>query len=319
MGRYTRNQALQIQVETVYSQTPGAWDGTHTLLLRGPVKHNIRRRLVNRDLLRPYLGGSEQMVATRPADIEFDFELAGSGTPGTLPPYDGVLRACAHARTITAGNRVEYNPTGTNGFSASLRYFADGARYVSRGARGSVMFMLDAFGIPFGRAKMIGFDTAVDEAVLPAADYTAWQRPLVLTAANAGSVLLGCTYSAGSLSGGTSLSSRALQIDQGNPPVYHEILNAEEVDVTQRETTGRMSVELTAAQEVTWRNDINNNVLTTLGFAYGTTPGNRITLFNRNVQRVDPQREDYEGKQLIATELRMLPLAGNDEYTLAVR
>jgi hypothetical protein len=36
---------------------------------------------------------------------------------------------------------------------------------------------------------------------------TAWKKPLAVTDANTGAVVLGCTYSAGALSGGTEYVS----------------------------------------------------------------------------------------------------------------
>ena len=43
--------------------------------------------VVNRDLVRPYFGASEQLLANTKVECSFSVELAGSGTAGTAPRY----------------------------------------------------------------------------------------------------------------------------------------------------------------------------------------------------------------------------------------
>lgn len=55
--------------------------------------------------------------------------------------------------------------------------------------------------------KFEGIDGGVSAATATGT-CTPWQKPLVVTDPNTGDVLLGCTYSAGALSGGTSYPNR---------------------------------------------------------------------------------------------------------------
>lgn len=317
MSRQTNKTVIFAQLETVYGQSPGAVVATDGILISNP-HFDIERDVVSRDLVRGYYGGSEQLEGPRRANISFDVEIAGSGMADVPPPYGVLLRGCGMAETITVASRVEYTPVSTAFDSLSLRYVIDGVHYISRGARGMVAFKMNAYQRPMMSFKFMGFDTTT--VVGPATpDFAAWQRPLVIMDANAGDIRLGGTYATGVVSGGTVLSSKGLEVDLGNKVSHLKLLGGERIDIVSREVSGKMVVELTADQEVTWRTDITANTLTSLGFNFGTVAGNRIAVWAPAVQRVNPQAEDYEGNTMMAADLRMLPLAGNDDIRIVTR
>ena len=317
MTRYVRNTVIQAVLETTYAGTPGNWSGSAILISNASFK--IERDVVPRELVRGYMGGSDQLVAARRATIAFEVELAGSGTAGTAPAWGHLLRACGMAETITADTAVEYTPVTTGQESVAIRYYIDGIYYVARGCRGNVEFMLDAYGIPKMKFSFNGFDTNAYTGPVPQNTFTDWVRPLVITDGNSGDLILGGTFNGSWAGGGTSLPSRGLSIDLGNTVSHLKLLGGEAVDITARETKGKMSVALSASDEKTWREDINDNKLTSLGFNFGTAAGNKFSLWAPKVQRIAPDIEDYEGRVLLSTELRLLPDEGNDELTLVVK
>lgn len=317
MTRYVRNTVIQAVLETTYAGTPGSWSGSAILISNASFK--IERDVVPRELVRGYMGGSDQLVAARRATIAFEVELAGSGTAGTAPAWGHLLRACGMAETITAATAVEYTPVTTGQESVAIRYYIDGIYYVARGCRGNVEFMLDAYGIPKMKFSFNGFDTNAYTGPVPQNTFTDWVRPLVITDGNSGDLILGGTFNGSWAGGGTSLPSRGLSIDLGNTVSHLKLLGGEAVDITARETKGKMSVALSASDEKTWREDINDNKLTSLGFNFGTAAGNKFSLWAPKVQRIAPDIEDYEGRVLLSTELRLLPDEGNDELTLVVK
>lgn len=135
MARVGRKGNFGTKNESVYGNDPGGWANTDYILVRGRPEFQITRDVVTRDLWRPTFGASEQMVAARVATATgVQVEFSGSGAAGTAPAWGKMLRNCAMAQTITAGNRVEYTPAAGGGQSATMRLEADGVRYVSRGA-----------------------------------------------------------------------------------------------------------------------------------------------------------------------------------------
>lgn len=319
MTRYTRNTVIQLAIESTYGVSPGSLAATDAILLAGDPTFRIDRDLVPRDLVRGYLGGSESLIGTRRSEIEFDVELAGSGTPTTPPAFARLLRIAGMAETIGA-SFVEYTPVTTGQASATIRFHSDGVNYQARGCRANFQLMMNAYGRPTLKFKVMGFDTFAQAAATPATDFTAWRTPLVVSDTNSGSVSLGGTYNAvtGTITGGTALVSRGLDLDMGNTVSHLKLLNAESIDIVDRDTTGSTTVFLDPTQEVTWRTDINNNALTSFAFVHGTAAGNRVRVFAPAVQRIDPQREDYEGRVMMKTDLKFLPsgTSGNNELRL---
>jgi hypothetical protein len=320
MNRYFRNTVIQAKIETTYGTDPGSYAATDCLLI-SDARFEIDRDVVPRNLIRGYMGGSDQLMGTRRANITFTVELAGAGAAGTAPAWGKLLRMCGMAEAITVGARVEYTPVSTSFASATLRYFIDGVMYVSRGCRGTAKLKMNAYDRPVIEFTLQGFDTNAQELATPSPTLTAWKRPQVVTDGNSGDIVLGGTYATGTVTVGSGavLKSRGLEIDIGNTVSHLKMLGGEAIEITDRETTGKMSVELTAAEEVTWRTDINANTLTTLAFRHGSAAGSQIIVWAPAIQRVAPQMEDYEGAVLMATELRLLPSSGNDELTIVVK
>lgn len=320
MSRFKRNTVIQLALESGgYGVSPGSFAATDTILLAGDPTFNIDRDLVPRNLVRGFFGASESLIGTRRSEVELEVELAGSGTATTPPAFARLLRIAGMAETIGA-SFVEYTPVTTGQASATMRFFADGIRYTARGCRASFQLMMGAYGRPTLKFKITGFDTSAAAAAVPATDFTAWRRPLIVSDGNSGAISLGGSYNptTGAITGGTPLVSRGLELDFGNSVQHIKLLGDERIDITDRETTGSTTVFLDATQEVTWRDEINANTLTSLAFVHGTTAGSRVRVFGPAVQRIDPQMEEYEGRIMMKTDLKFLPSAttGNDELRL---
>ncbi|MFN3646240.1 MAG: phage tail tube protein [Gemmobacter sp.] len=320
MSRHVRNTVIQAELETTYGSSAGiTWNGSSAILIAGTPRHRIERDTVPRDLIRNYFGGSEHLIASRKAVIEFSVELAGSGAAATPPAFGKLLRACGMAETITVGPpaNVSYNPITTAQESVTLRYFVDGVMYVSRGCRGTVQIDMTAYERPMLNFTFHGFDTNAFTQSTPNTNFSAWQRPLVISDENSGDISIGGTYSGGWVSGGTILPSRGLQIDLGNTVSHIKLLGGESIDITARETTGKFTGALTADDEVAWRTALNANELTSMSFRHGSAAGSRVAIHAGAVQRITPEIVDYEGRHLVAPDLRFLPVAGNDEIRIA--
>lgn len=313
-NRRTRNTIITAAIEGSYGASPGAFAG---ILLTGTPDFQIDPDVVPRELVRGYFGASEELAGTRRSVLKFSTELAASSALGVAPAYGPLLRACGFAEAITADARVDYTPVTENQESLHMAFNRDGVKYQSRGARGTGKLNMMAYERPTIDWEFWGFDTAATAVAVGTPTYTAWQRPLVITDANSGDIKLGSTYSAGSVSVGTAYPSRGMTIDIGNTLSHMKMLGGEAIEITDRQMSGSMTVELTAAQEVTWRTDINANTLSTAHFAIGAS-GSRVISFMPNMQRTKPQTIDYEGRLLMQTDLRLLPVAGNDEFRLIV-
>lgn len=316
MGRLIRKTAILAKTEVNYGVDPTP-DGAANAILVSNASFNIAYTNVNRDLIRANLGGSEQLAGTRFVECSFDVELANSGTAGTAPAWGPLLLACGMAEALlTTPARVEYTPVSASFKSVTIYYHIDGTLRKALGCMGNAELMLNEGERPMIRFTFTGLDGGTTATADPTLTLTSWRVPSVVSDVNSGDINLGATYSAGALSSGTAYPSRGLAINLGNTIARKAILGGQSVSITQRDVTGSCQLELTAAQEATFRTDINANTTTTLGFTHSTGAGVGIILHAPRVQRIDPSDVDYEGELHTGLNLRFVPSSGNDELRI---
>lgn len=319
MSRYLRNTVILAKIESGYGVDPTPTGAANALLVSNPAPPVFAYQNVNRDLVRGYFGGSEELVGLRSVELAFDIEFSGSGDAGlTAPAWAPLLRACGFSET-DSGAYFTYLPISTAIPSLTLYYFLDGVLHKALGCRGTCDFKMGLGERPLMSFKFTGLDGGVTEVANDTPTLTAWKTPPVITDTNAGDINFGCTYSTGALSAGTAYPSRGLNFSLGNAVAFTPLLGGESVDLTDRDLTGSISLELTAAQTVTFKTAVDANTMSSMGFSFGTASGYSLVLYMPNVQRINPRVEDYNGRVMATYDLRITPSAGNDELTLVVK
>lgn len=273
---------------------------------------------IDTNYITSWFGGAAQLVGTASVKCSFSVLLAGAGTAATAPAWGNLLLACANAETtgLTVPNRVEYLPATDTLKTATIYWYDDGLLHKLLGCFGNVKLSAKSGEAPKLTFDFIGLDGGVSATSNATATLTGWKVPPAVTKANITDVLLGCTYSAGALSGGTSYNSTGLAIDWGNQVAFAPMLTTEQVVLTDRNMTGSVSLDLTAAQEVTMMTAVKANTLQGLGFVIGTATGNKIMLHMPQVQLISPKKEDFNGMRLVGFDMRIIPSAGNDELRI---
>ncbi len=314
-NRFTRNTAILAKVETTYG-IDAVPTGAANALLISNASVQINSNNVARDIVRPYMGASEELVGTRSVVMSFEVELAGSGVAGTAPAWGPLVRACGMSETVTASTRVDYTPVSSAFESLTMYYSVDGVLYKALGCRGTFEMMANIGERPMLKFSFTGLDGGATAAANPTVTLTAWKTPLVVTDTNSGDVKLGGTYSAGVISGGTAYPSRGLALNIGASVVYQPLLGGESVLISNRDTTGSVTLDLTAAQEVSFRTSINANTLSSVSIEHGTTAGYKVLAFAPAAQQINPQIVDQDGVAMLSMGLRLTPSSGNDELRL---
>jgi hypothetical protein len=100
MPLLSRKRLILAEIEGTYGTDPTPL-GSDAVLVRNLEITPIEADTVSRDLIRPYLGNSTQLLANTRVGITFEAELAGSGTAGTASKLDALLRSCGLAATTT--------------------------------------------------------------------------------------------------------------------------------------------------------------------------------------------------------------------------
>ncbi len=316
MGRLVRNTAILAKIETTYGTDAAPAGATDALLISNFSSNPLAANYTDRALVRPFLGTSDKLIGYTYKELSFEVEISGSGAAGTAPAWGKLLRACAFAETVTAGQRVEYNPISAAFESLTLYYYDDGLLHKLLGARGTVEFKLPIGAKPVMAFKFTGMDGGDAAAANPSLTLTAWQAPLAVTNTNTGQLTLGCTYATGALSGGTAYASQGLNANLAGKVVYQELVGLSQVDFTDRDPSGKIVLDLTAAQEVTLYAAVKAMTKQGLGMTQGTVAGNKFLFFAPAAQLMNPSKNDMNGRRLIGFDLDLAPLSGNDEMRI---
>lgn len=101
MSLLTRKRTILAKIESVYGTDPTPTGSANAMLVKNLNINPIQASLVGRDLIRPYLGNSEQLLAEKYVQIDFEVEFAGAGCVGKAPGYDALLRACGFTKSVT--------------------------------------------------------------------------------------------------------------------------------------------------------------------------------------------------------------------------
>lgn len=317
-NRFERSQTILAKLETVYGTDPVPVPATDAVLVSNIQAVPLQANNVDRDLVRPYFGSSEQLVGTRTTQLSFEVELVGSGTPGLPPAWAALLRACGFAQTVETGY-VSYLPV-TDGQASVTLYLNDsGVLHVMPGVRGTVVFRLNAGEKPVMAFSFTGLYGAVSVQAVPAPVYTAYRTPQVPNDAQTLDLTFGGTLDLATvpeIDGGTALPSLGIEIDVGHDTPFTPLIGGETVDITDRAVVATIRVDQTAAQEVARIASVIAAALSTVGIRHGTVVGDRVLLWMPSAQFIDPTKEALNGRRLQGYSLRGVPVAGNDELQI---
>lgn len=318
MSRYTRNTAVLVKVETTQNTDAAPTEAANAFLVSNQRINPLVANNVDRALTRPYFGASEQLVGSAHVEVSFDVELVGSGTQGTAPAWGVLLRTAAMAATVSADERVDYLPVTDAQESATVYYFDSGVLHKLLGAKADVQINAKVGEIARASVTYRGLYGGVEADAPGALTLSAWRTPQVTTHAFSAGITLGAslsaTPSAVALTGGTAYPSMGLELSLGNQVEHTVLLGREAIDVVDREVTGKVMLELTAAQEVSFMGLVRANTVQSMAFAHGTVEGDRLMLFAPRVQLLNPTKEELNGRRLVGFDVRCVPDgAGNNE------
>lgn len=310
-GLLMRNTAVLAKIESVYGTDAVPTGLADAVLVTDVTPRPMNMQTVDRALIRPFLGNSEQLPTQIYNGVEFSCELAGSGAAGTAPAMGPLLRACGFAQTITAATKVEYKPISTGFESVTLYVNIDGILHKSVGARGTVAFSFKNNDRPMARFNFTGLFVAVADDALPAVTLTAWKKPLPCNRTNTPTFTLH-SYAA---------LLDDVQIDMANQVVYRGLIGgAEFVRITDRKPAGSVLMEAVKVADKNWWTSIQAATNGALQLVHGLTAGNIVQLDAPNVQIHSPSYQDQDGILMLSAQMAMTPGAtGNDEIVLTFK
>ena len=308
MALLTRKRLILIEEESTYG-TDASPDGADAVLVRDLSITPQQSDIVSRDLIRPYLGASEQLLANTRVECSFSVELAGSGTAGTAPRYGKALKACGFSETIVANTTVTYDPVSTGFSSVTIHYNIDGVRHKVTGARGTFSINANVGEIPTIDFTMTGIYVAPDDSAQPTVTYADQATPLIFKKGNTtGLNVMGLTTA--------KLSNYSL--DVGNEIVYRELVGGDgEVLLTNRNVSGNLTIEAVSLATKDYFATALADSLGIIEFTHGTAAGNIVKVDSARGDIADVSYGDLDGIAMLEIPFTAVPsTAGNDEVEL---
>lgn len=314
--RLTKKTFIVAKIESTYGSAVSM--ATYEALLASGMSLQYTSNNKARDVIRSYLGASEELVGDDYMTVSFTVEAAGSGAKGTAPQWGKLLRACGLAETIVASTLVSYSPISSAMESLTMKFHVDGVSYLLTGCRGTADLSLMISDAPKIKFTFTGRTDANPSSETLSATHSAWKVPEMITNFNTGDLKIGGTLNAatGAITGGEPYASRGLSVDLGNSVTYQPMLGTDRVLITDRQAKGSTTLDLSAADEATFRGSVRANTTMSLSFEHGKTDGYKLKLFAPKVQFSNPQIVDQDGISMTSFDLRLLPDAGNDELRL---
>jgi len=318
--RLIRKTVILAKLETTYGADSTPTGAANALVVSNVSINALNAEYIKRDIIREYLGASEELPGASYVECGFDIELVGAGSSAQAPAWGPLMRSIGFAETITAGVRVDYTPVSGNFESASIYYYDDGVLHKLLGVRGTATLDLTVGQKPIISFKMIGVDGGIAAALNPATTLTAWRVPQIVTDDNSGDITIGATHAvatAPAFVGGTAFPSLGLTIDLGVSATFQKILGGKSVAITDREVTGAIKLKQTAEEEVAFMADVKAAAKKSIGLIHGTVTNDKVLVYLPAAQFKEPTKEELNGERLIGYKLRALPVAGNDELRIA--
>src|SRR5574341_833282 len=302
-----RRKVILSKIEAVYGVDAAPVAATDALLVRNCNIRPVNTELVDRELVKSYLGHDEQIPVMAGRAIDFEVEMVGSGADGVAPAWGKLLRACGFAETINGLVDVSYSPVSAAFDSLTKHYHKDALRHIALGCRGSVRMRMTPRQIPVFAFSFMGLYGGNADIALPSPTLTAWQKPIAVNNANTSAFTL--HGFAGTLYG--------FDIDLAAQLVHRNLVGGEDVLITDRAPVGNIEIEVPTIAAKDFFTIARDGTLGALTITHGIVAEYKVKIDLPAVQLLNPEYTDRDGVLAMRMGLRLVPTAaGNDELKI---
>ena len=310
MAVRTSQRVLLAKEESTYGTDPTPTGSADAILVRSLEISPFQSDVVERELIRGYMGNYETLHASQRVEINFDVEMVGSGSAGTAPAFGPLLKACGNSETIVASTSVTYAPVSSSFDSATLYFFQDGIRQKVTGARGSFSISAEVGQIPTISFNMIGIYNEPTDVANATPTYQNQAKPVLFKNGNTTSQQL-FSY-AGAV--------QSFSFDQSNQSVFRELVGgSKEVQITDRRPNGSIVLEAVTMATKNYFSSITGSATGNNTFQHGQTAGNIFTFSAPQTDLSGISYSDSDGIQMLNIDYTATPTAsGNDDYSIVL-
>jgi len=307
MPIFWRQMVLLAKIETSYGTDPTLTGAANAILAKNVSIRPMEGSDVSRDLVQPNFGNQPSIPAGLHVVIEFDTELAGSGTAGTAPAWGPLMRGCGYAEVVSAGVSTVYSPVTSSIESLYMKFWMGATLHAIKGARGTAKITADAQGIPIVRWTYTGLWVAPSEAAAASPTLTGFRKPAIVNKANTPTFTVNAV----------ALVMRNFSLDLGNQVEPRLLVGSEAVLITDHREQIDFTCEAVPVSTLDPYGLANAQTTVAVNLVHGVTAGNIVTIAAPYAEFRRPT--GYQQNQGIAEwplSMLCLPSAGNDQVSI---
>lgn len=226
---------------------------------------------------------------------EDTFTYAVANNPATPATGAPVVKTSYTYKPITDGIKT-----------VTMFYFIDGVLHKMKGARGNVTGGFNVKNLPVLRFEFIGVRIAEVDQANPVPDLSAFTIPLVVNTGNTPAFSMF----------GFAGFLESFEFNFNNQVVYETLVGKEEVEITDRQVSGNISIEAVKVATKNFWAIAEAQETDELTITHGTRNGNKVTVTCPKVMIDSPDYKDLNGKKMLTMGVSIMPDAGNDEIEI---
>ena len=265
--------------------------------------------MVERDPLRANLSPWQSIPGPRQATVEFDVDLAGTGTAGDPLPFADALKACGVSETLVANTSATYKPASDSVPSVTIGVYMDGKIYKTWGARGTFRLDLNHGSPGVLHFTFTGADwSEEDGAMLSGVSYNTTLPP----------VLLAANFSVASY----AALINSLTLDAGNEVVLRSDINKGSGYISALIASRKPTVNFDPENVLVATHDFLGNwkdgTLMALSATLGSDAGNTIGISAPKIQYQEARLADRTGLSVLELTGLCTVDSGDDEWQIQI-
>jgi hypothetical protein len=270
----------------------------------------VEAETLDRNLDRTTFGGRPAALIRKTGIVSGTVELVGASGVGTAAPISALLRSCGHGQTLVSNTpgpgSATYKPISSSIPSATVYGYHAGERFRYTGARGMLSELLfEIENYPRAQFEIRGNALTMTEAALPN-DADAFQVPPVIVADNSVMTIDGFNVDGRSLAIRPSVAMGLIHHTEGRVARH-----------TDRLTEATLRFFRSAYSDKNIHTIANSETPVAVSFTITTSAGKNIAITLPRVQLLLPTPVEIDGMFAWEVVARVLPDAGDDEYSLA--
>lgn len=311
MAKSMKNMVLLAKQEVTLGTDPVPTPAANAILVRAATPQMVSAEFVERNNIRGYKGNFGSLAVGVHREMEFEVELAGSGTAGTAPKWAPLLMACGFNETITAGTSAVYAPISTGDTTVTMYGYLDGLLFKMTGCKGTVSFEMNSKQIPVMKYKFIGEYSAATDTTFPTGMvFSGFQQPLTVGRVN--------TPTLNFL--GFAAVVQNLSFDVANTLVYRDLIGTSGAYSPDRKPSGNITLELPTVASANFGEMARLGTTGALQLVHGLVAGNTIQVDMPKVQLTSaPTISNDQEIAMLQQQFSINPNAGNDELVITVK